>query len=189
MVDSMDCRKIASEDSKCKKYRSDAQNCICEKESVSKYSPCPVNDDECLIRQIYSPIHVDEETGKLTSLAFQDASSRGMSVNRKSFTSKKEIEDKIANKLEIDKKNGKERLCKGVATAKCSDIRNLTNKGNGAETRMFCIYDTAGNRDNSHADICQAISGKAAGSRARNELRKVFSEFPTDLGELFNHKM
>ncbi len=74
MVDSMDCIKIASETSICEKYRSLTENCICEKNSVSEYSPCPVHDDECLIRQIYSPIHVDEETGRLTSLAFQDAS-------------------------------------------------------------------------------------------------------------------
>lgn len=84
----MDCKKIASESSKCKAYRSEAEDCICEKESVSKYSPCAVQDNEDLIRQIYSPIHVDED-GRLKPLAFEDASNRGMSVNKKIISQKR----------------------------------------------------------------------------------------------------
>ncbi len=176
----MDCKKIASETHKCKEYRLQAKDCICEEYSVSNHSPGPVQDDEYVIRQIYSPIHIDEETGRLKPLAFEDASSRGMSVNRKNFVSKQELEEKIAKKLKIDKDRGKKRTCKGVAIAKCSDIRAITHQ----ETKSFCIYDTATDKDKSHADICQAISGRKEGSRARFKLRKVFSEFPSDLKKL-----
>jgi len=182
----MDCKKIAAVTQKCGEYRLQAENCICEKESVSKYSPCPVHNDECLIRQIYSPIHIDEETGRLKPLAFEDTSTIGMSVNRKSYISKEELEEKIAQKLQLDETRGKKRACKGVATAKCSDIRNLTQKEKESEIRLFCIYDTATGKDKSHADICQAISGRTAGSKARHDLREIFSKFPLDLGELFN---
>lgn len=182
----MDCKKIASESSICEKYRQYTEDCICEKQSVSEYSPYPVQDDEYLIRQIYSPIHIDEETGKLTSLAFQDASSKGMSINRKNYISKEKLEQKIENKLQFDKKRGKERYCSGVAIAKCSDIRKLVVKKNKIERRLFCIYDTARKKDESHADICQAISGKKEGSRARNNLREVFSRFPIDIEKLFD---
>ncbi|WP_207678754.1 hypothetical protein [Desulfonema magnum] len=181
----MDCKKIASESSKCKAYRSEAEDCICEKESVSKYSPCAVQDNEDLIRQIYSPIHVDED-GRLKPLAFEDASNRGMSVNKKNYISKEELEGKISKKLKIDENRGKKRSCKGVAIAKCSEIRGLKQKEKDSETRLFCIYDTATDKDKSHADICQAISGRKAGSKARYELRKVFSEFPFDLKKLFD---
>lgn len=180
----MDCSKIASENNKCEQYRLQTEHCICEKESVSKYSPCPVHNDEYLIRQVYSPIHVDKETGRLTSLAFEETSTHGMSVNRKNYISKEELEEKIAKKLQLDEKRGKKRVCKGVVIAKCSDIRSLIEKE--SKIKMFCIYDTATSKDKSHADICQAISGRSAGSKARSDLREVFSRFPFDLEELFD---
>ncbi len=178
----MDCKKIASEIGKCKECRLQAGDCICEKESVSKYSPSAVQDDEDLIRQIYSPIHVDEETGRLKPLAFEQASSLGMSVNRKNYISREELEEKIAKKLKNDEEGGKKRTIKGVVIAKCSDIRSLKQE----EKRLFCIYDTAGSKDKSHADICQAINAKRkAGIKVRHKLRQVFSEFPFDLEKLF----
>ena len=180
----MDCKKIASQSRKCEAYRSLAEDCICEKESVSKYSSGSVQDEEYLIK-IYSPIHVDEETGRLKPLAFEDSSTHGMSVNRKSHISKKDLEEKIAQKLKIDENRGKKRTCKGAAIAKCSDIRTLMQKGEDLEIRLFCVYDTATKKDKSHADICQAVSGRKAGSRARRKLQKVFSEFPVDLNEFF----
>lgn len=178
----MDCKKIASEINKCKEYRLQAKDCICEEYSVSNYSPGTVQDDEYVIRQIYSPIHIDEETGRLKPLAFEDASSRGMSVNRKNHISKEELEEKIAKKLKIDENKGKKRTCKGVAIAECSDIRAIKHQ----EIKSFCIYDTATDKDKSHADICQAISSRKEGSRARFKLRKVFSEFPFNMKKLFD---
>ncbi len=58
-----------------------------------------------------------------------------MSVNRKNYISKKELEQKIANKLQLDEKRGKKRHCSGVVIAKCSDIKNLIDKKNELERR------------------------------------------------------
>ncbi|OBQ37631.1 MAG: hypothetical protein AN487_09715 [Anabaena sp. CRKS33] len=152
--------------------------------SVSQYSPGVVEDNEILIRQIYSPIHIDEETGRVNTFAFTDVQDKGMSVNRKTYSSIEELNKKVQYKLRSDEKRGKGKGFEGVIYATCHDIRAIkTNDG----LKAFCVYDTGNKNDISHADICQATSSRVYGSKIRLKLREIFSEIPIQLDILFTN--
>jgi hypothetical protein len=82
-MDCLDFFKInASNADKCKLLQDNPQQALdwelaC---SASEYSPGRVQDCEILHRQIFHPIHLDDETGKLKPAAFDDASNKGLSV-------------------------------------------------------------------------------------------------------------
>lgn len=50
-----------------------------------------VSDEEEVARLIFSPHHVDTDTGEVTIAAFEDAFKRGLSVNRLKLTTKEEM--------------------------------------------------------------------------------------------------
>jgi hypothetical protein len=179
----MNCYAINKEPDKSKFIQKNDPQCNCESVSISKYSPGIVKDDEILIRQIYSPIHIDQETGKITSLTFDDASSKGLSVNRKAHCSLEQLKEKIERKLEIDRERGKmDRRFIGIIYSICGDIRTIKNDN----IRGFCVYDTAKVKDISHADICQCV-GRSQGSKIRRQLQKAFQDKPVDLESLFDN--
>jgi hypothetical protein len=181
----MNCSDIYSiKSNRCKFIQENDAECTCENTSVSSYSPGVVQDSEILIRQIYSPIHIDEETGKIKPLAFDDAKDKGMSVNRKNYSSKEQLLQKIENKLKLDQQRGKNRDFPGVIYTNCYKVRRISSN-NGI--KAFCVYDTGSKNDYSHADICQAISGRLEGSKIRYKLRQVFSEKPITLDILFKN--
>jgi hypothetical protein len=156
----------------CKKYDAQFPNCVNEQSSVSQHSPGVVQNDEELTRMIFSPIHIDKDTGQLTQLAFLDAVDKGLSVNRTLHTSLKELEQKASLIIANAQQRGRARHLVGLAKTKCENIRAIiTNDSKQA----FCVYDTATSQDQSHADICQAVVGKSQGNEVREELRKLFS--------------
>ncbi|MBP0018952.1 MAG: hypothetical protein J7647_15565 [Cyanobacteria bacterium SBLK] len=178
----MNCSDILTAPSKCKFVQTNDPECNCETVSVSSYSPKIVGDEERLIRQIYSPIHIDEETGTIKPLAFDDVENKGMSVNRQAYCSKEELFEKVQYKLNLDKQRGKTRTFFGAIFAICSDIRSIKTDDN---RRAFCVYDTANQNNVSHADICQAIAGRVQRSQIRAQLRQVFSKTPVHLDDLY----
>ncbi|MEA5579125.1 hypothetical protein [Anabaena sp. UHCC 0451] len=181
----MNCSEIYNVTSnRCKFVQNNDSQCNCEKVSVSKYSPGIIEDDEILIRQIYSPIHIDQETGKINSLAFDDAKDKGMSVNRKIYTSLEELNKKVEYKLNLDQQRGKDRSFLGFIYTTCENVRSLKTNDN---LKAFCVYDTGNKHDISHADICQTISSRVEGSRMRLKLRRAFSEKPVTLDVLFTN--
>ena len=104
----MSCSEIYTVTSnRCKFAQQNDPQCNCETVSVSQYSPGVVEDNEILIRQIYSPIHIDKQTGKILPLAFLDVQDKGMSVNRKIYSSIEELNKKVQYKLRLDEKRGK----------------------------------------------------------------------------------
>ncbi|WP_204103248.1 MULTISPECIES: hypothetical protein [Spirulina sp. CCY15215] len=180
----MNCSDILKAQQKCKFVQNYDPQCTCETISVSNDSPKIVEDEERLIRQIYSPIHIDEETGNIKPLAFNDVKDKGMSVNRKTYCSKEELLRKIQSKLNLDKKRGKDRTFFGAIQAICHDIRSIKTDD---DRRAFCVYDTANKNNVSHADICQAFSGRVQESKVRAKLRKIFSKTPVGLDDLFEN--
>jgi len=169
---------------KCVHYREQFPDCECENCSVSDHSPGPVHDREVLIRTVYSPHQINQETGEVDPAHFRhDALKRGLSVNRKSHITEADLETRIVRKIENDRAAGRHREnFYKVVTARCSEIRALVTEDG---RRLFCVYDTATEVDASHADVCQALA-LAPGTRNRRALEKKFG---SRLFELFSKTM
>jgi len=180
----MDCKIVSNQYNRCKKLGIQFPHCACEQHSVSSYSPGEVQDDEYLVRLIFSPTHFNEQTGKLKPFAFFDCKDKGLSVNRMQYTSVEELKQTA-----VFISHGRQIV--GVVVAKCADIRAIVDEEN---ERAFCVYDTATKNNQSHADICQTVAdacletgkGKKQGSKLRRKLMKVFSEYPLTLEEAFS---
>jgi len=181
----MNCQKIANQHNRCQALCLQFPHCICEQHSISSYSPGIVQDEEYLIRLIFSPTHFNEQTGQLKPFAFFDCKDKGLSVNRMQYTSVEELKQTAAFIS-----HGRKII--GVVVAKCADIRAVLDESE----RAFCIYDTATKNNPSHADICQAVAdacisnktgkGRKLGSKLRRKLMKLFSEHPLTLEEAFS---
>ncbi|MEN8217983.1 MAG: hypothetical protein ABFS56_16770 [Pseudomonadota bacterium] len=180
----MDCQLATNQHNRCKVLCLQFPHCACEQHSVSSYSPGIVQDDEYLVRLIFSPTHFNEQTGKLKPFAFLDCKDKGLSVNRLQYTSVDELKQTAAF-ISCG------RQIVGVVVAQCADIRAIVDEEN---QRAFCVYDTATKNNQSHADICQAVAdtctktgkGRKRGSQLRRKLMKIFSEHPLTLEEAFS---
>jgi len=174
----MSCRDAGSEtdnSSVCDYFRDHEPDCACERKSVSPYSPSPVEDGEPLLRLIFSPIHINDETGEVMPAAFSDVSDKGLSINRRNHASLEQIDEYGHAKARSDKANGKSRQYLGSVQALCGDIRALSED----EARLFCVYDTAVEENTAHGDVCQArLEGKAKDKRTRKLLREQFTKIP-----------
>ena len=168
-----DCKalevKYGDSGCKCVHYREHFPECECERSSVSAHSPGLVQDDEILIRTLYSPFQINEETGRVDPAHFRtDLEKRGFSVNRMDHISETDLQTKIARKIEHDRAKGRQRgEFYRVVTARCGDIRHLVD----GDRRLFCTYDTASEDDPSHADVCQALE-YPPGTQNRRALAK-----------------
>ncbi|WP_020166981.1 MULTISPECIES: hypothetical protein [Methylotenera] len=140
---------------KCKLLQKEPSKYTWQLESASKFSPHPVQDEEPLIRQIISPIHLDTDSKTLKPTAFDDVFNKGLSVNRSHLiTSEAQVIDAASLKTKVFNITNPEKpqrklhaLTKFVAI----NIRTLTDYENNFG---LGIYDTALERDSSHADIC-----------------------------------
>lgn len=161
---------VAKDPKKAEKIDAKSPGCACEEYSVSPHSPGPVTDDETLWRLILSPVHYDVATGKVTEAAFDDASNKGMSVQRLLVTgSEGDIRQRGYSRAAA--KPGRTFECAIGATA--AGIRALCSLEDGGR---FCIYDTADAADPGHADVCQTRHGsRRARAQLRRELQKQFS--------------
>ncbi len=154
-----------------------------EFESATEHSPGPVSNKEFLYRQIWSPTHYDEATNTLAPTAFDDASNKGMSVNRLKYTSKEEVfqtaNDRVENYNKVNPTKPS-RSFPGAIRFVCADIRNITflPPEEGARPVRGCaIYDTAYKNDLSHADICQIVQSKAHGRSVRLSILDLANKF------------
>ena len=148
-------RQYGDSDCKCVHYRERFPDCECENHSVSDHSPGLVGDDEVLIRELYSPHYINEDTGEVKPVAFRDARDRGLSVTRRLHSSERAHRAKIMKKVAADQAAGRNN--DGfwrVVSGSCARIRGITGDDG---RRLFCVYDTAREDDASHADVCQAI--------------------------------
>ena len=185
-------RKYRDSDCKCIHYRKEYPGCECEKYSVSDHSPGLVQNDELLIRTVYSPIQINQETGQVDPAFFRnDALKRGLSINRKHHVSEADLRRKIECKIARDRSEGKKRDdFYRVVTARCSAVRRLVSDDG---ERLFCVYDTASEEDISHADICQALDPppgtpdrRVLSKKMSSRLFDVFVGKATDLATVYS---
>ncbi|WP_133510242.1 hypothetical protein [Candidatus Thiosymbion oneisti] len=161
---------------RCSQISKSRPGCSCESESVSIHSPGPVDNPEKVARLIYSPLHTDEKTGKVTEAAFSDAKDKGLSVQRMAHATNTRIRTIGENKLARDHAQGKtDREFLGIVTGGVDSIRGLTH---GNSERAFCVYDSALPDVPSHADVCQTTASRSEMKRARKKLRDLFSYKP-----------
>ena len=188
-------RQYGEEGCKCEQYRKQFPNCECENSSVSDHSPALVQDDELLIRTIYSPVQINQVTGNADPAYFRkDARTRGLSVNRKEHINSSELRSKIETKIARDQADGKERDENYlVVSATCGDIRSHIEEG-GA--RLFCVYDTALEDDKSHADVCEAFEPLPGSANRKKERMKISSRLfeaflgkATDLATVYGEEL
>ncbi|NKJ45891.1 hypothetical protein CIC12_03865 [Burkholderia sp. SG-MS1] len=126
--------------------------------SASQHSPGPVAAGEVVCRQVTHPTFFDSETGKLKPTAFDDVSNKGLSVDRLSVATEKEIVERgEARNAEWNAKfsDKPSRTLHSLGHIHVNELRALF-VGN---ERAFGIYDTALETNRSHADVCQLASG------------------------------
>ncbi len=156
---------------KCAQYREHFPCGECERQSVSEYSPGPVRDTEDLVR-LCLPRQIRGGRIDLSSLGGTDG--RGVSVIRCAYVSKEELDLK---REAFAGKHGVAADDVRLAKVLCRKVRDIEWAGR----QGFNIYDTAGETDLSHADICRSAcvakgtpDRKVAIRRLQTELRDCF---------------
>jgi hypothetical protein len=173
----MDCRQFfeqhaqTSEVCKALQMQAEADQLAWERQKASPHSPAPVDDEEFLCRQVVDPTHYDCVSGSIKPTFFDDASSRGASCHRLSYTS-----DSLVHQMTLARVHAYnttvsaavERQAIGYAVMSAASIRSIRASSTGR--RGVGIYDTAKPDDPSHADVCQLVSGKQDGKSIRAQL-------------------
>lgn len=155
-----------------------ARSLTWEKEKVSIHSPGTVQNDEKIARQIHSPHSYDQESGKLTTFAFDDMFNKALSVNRLSFTDTEELHDVGENRAEKARESNPKREYVGLSIAEVTEVRSCYE---GLE-RWFAVYDTSNEDDISHADVCcvypkkDSPGRKGLKRRQAELLQRIFSK-------------
>lgn len=161
---------VAKDPRKAEKIDAQSPDCACEAHSVSPHSPGPVRNDETVWRLILSPLHYDIAMRKVTESAFDDASGKGLSVQRLAVTGS---EDDIRQRGHARAALKPDRAFECAIGAVAGAVRALRGVEDGGR---FCIYDTAEPGDPGHADVCQTRHGNKHTRRIlRRELQKQFS--------------
>lgn len=149
--------------------------------SVSEFSPGIVKNAECIARQIFYPMHIDDD-GEIKTVAFDDAFNKGLSINRLDYADEKDIHQLGESKAERDRLLKPERKYIGFVEASVSHFRTFFE----CDKRAYAIFDTATEDVFHHADVCVIIFGpincksydlpkKAALKNRRFEMKKIFS--------------
>lgn len=177
----MGCRDFFSSNSENKERgyllqtESEATQIDWELSSASKHSPGPVEDAEDLIRYWISPFHFNTATGQLKPTAFEDASDKGLSVNRSKFTTPEAVQAMAVDRVDEWNKNNptrEQRTLLGYSTFTAGEVRSVMTDGSPPR-RALGVFDTAKPDDASHADVCQLVKSNQGGRSARTLLREV----------------
>lgn len=142
---------------------------------MSIFSPFPVADDEVVTRIIFSPIHF--KNGKIKPAAFSHAETKGCSVNREQFVTKKTLINFVQNSLQ---KNPTWSF-QGATQASVKDLRSIRVEN----ARAYCVYDIADCDNPAHSEIHMAsdmIDPDRLEARA-----KLFKAFNTETVISPNH--
>ena len=122
-------------------------NCGCEAETMSPYSPGPVKPVETLVRLVCSPMHVHSKRPEIKPNFFAHAFSFGLSVQRLEHADYQELSQLAEGFLAPSE----DRVWLGYVECPSNSLVNLRSSDSG--NRLFCIYDTAEERNPAHAEI------------------------------------
>lgn len=122
-----------------------------ELETASDFSPGVVENEEIILRQIFSPIHVDAN-GKITPSGLNEAFTHGLSTNRLKYISEFDVVNKGIIKQDMDNQHPDktDRKFVGIAEFVVSEIRGLTDQ---TGIKGLAVFDTALKDDTSHSDV------------------------------------
>ena len=149
----------------------------CEAVSVSDHSPGPVEDQETLVRLVFHPIHVDEKTGVVVSVAFTDAWKSDLSVFRDELARLEEIQLAIEQMKAtgLRKTPPRERRVVEARSARVAAVRrDMLSK---AQSRAFRVYDTGEKEKPHHASVflTKAARSELSEKSMRKRLFELFS--------------
>lgn len=150
-----------------------------ENVSLSGYSLNTVDSSEDIARMVFPPLHIEED-GTIKAAAFEDVRDKGLSVHRLDYTEKqtlKHLGDTMVSNAATAGRSKRDYI--GYVKALTDDIRKLIED----EKRLFCVYDTAKEREKSHADVCAVLldsnnpklGKKVANKQRRKRLQELFS--------------
>ena len=149
----------------------------CEGQAVSSYSPGRVEDAELLTRLIIHPIHYDTQTGIVSPLAFNDATTIDLSVFREKFATDAEIQMAIneVRATGCTRIPPQDRVITLIMQAEASEIRASIFEDDG--TRMCRIYDTGEPSKPAHASVFTPTRARKGSSQrsVRRKLLEIFS--------------
>jgi hypothetical protein len=140
--------------------------------SASDYSPGCVQNTEHLARQVLDPVYFDQKSGEVKPTLFDDASSRGASVNRMDHLQEADLH--ALGRTRAEQSTARSTVPKtymGFVCVRTDAVRALQHEDQGMKLQAFGVYDTAHGSDPSHADICQLVAaGKMIGRSLRTRL-------------------
>ena len=117
-----------------------------EQEKASEHSPGPVQDKENLVRYWLNPVHFDPQTGAWKPTAFDDASNKGLSVNRLDHVTLSEVktiaQGRVDNWIEANANKARRELI-GYSVFSAGETRAIEVAGNNQSRRGLGVYDTA----------------------------------------------
>lgn len=76
-------------------------DCGCEQHQMSEHSPCPVSDEETIVRMVCVPMHVHKKKAELLPNFFNHAFTRGMSAQRLDASTDDELANWVNNFLTL----------------------------------------------------------------------------------------
>ncbi len=146
-------------------------------------SPGPVENEEVLLREMYSPQHV--QNGKVVSkrVFTLDDLAQGLSVHRMKYTPSAFIKAAIRERLLAKEKKGKPWTSEGVAVFTAEEVRKILWQNEQA----FIVKDTALLEHPGHASI-HAIIDVADPKKRDVYLRELRSDL-TNIHRLFDKRM
>lgn len=152
---------------KCKLLQKEASKYSWQLESASKFSPAPVHDNEKLLRQLISPIHLEIDSKTIKPTAFDDVFNKGLSVNRGQYVfSELQVVDSALLKIKsynLANIGKPQRDLHGLAGFISMEIRGIKD----FESNLALgVYDTALESDASHADICHITEDNKMNQRS-----------------------
>lgn len=166
----------------CKKLQTlpESKQVAWELESASRYSPGIVANAEVLCRQVLDPTHFDRVSGTIKPTFFNDASDKGASCHRLSYTSVDAVKEMMiarAAATNINPPATGRRSPIGYTTFEAGEVRSIQVATNlqlpVATRRGAVVYDTGLEEDRSHADVCQLVAGRQEGMSVRAQLWKL----------------
>jgi len=150
----------------------------CEAVSISEHSPGPVSEAETLVRLVFHPIHVDESTGRILSVAFTDAWRSDLSV----FRDERATDTELIFAIDQMKQTGasktpqQKRYVAAVMLAGTGAVRAQFLQG--TSNSVFRVYNTAEAAKPHHASIF--LTQAARSSLSEKSIRKrLFELFTT----------
>lgn len=133
-------------------------------------SPGIVEDDECLLRELFNPQHIKNGELQPAAISLKDLRRCGFSVHRMKYVTAEFVKASIEERLSRPRK-GEPWKNEGAAKLKALEVRQILFDGRQA----FVVIDTAEPNNRGHASIYAATPGK--GDPHARELRKLLLPF------------